>query len=328
MKEIIKIEELVNLKEKGLSNEEISEYLTKIGKPLNRVTVGQKLKKYYQSKGITRYSIKGRRGRKRIKISIQEILKMKEQGKSIQDISEYHNVSIGIIYSRLREYNKLNNIKCNRGRKKVNLHIDGIILMLKQGKSVKEISEYFKVSPKTVRQRIKEHCQSNPDFKKDKNKSSTDILKEILLKGMTIDEYVQSSKTNITPSEINYKLKKLEFVVEHVAKSKNKWVADNDFLEVISTIQNQELLQSLEGRIQRKGLNACNNNNDLKTYFILRLKEKPSNENEQKEFQTLQNGYKEKIKKYFNYLQNLEAKTENKHIKKKGENKQPEEEER
>ena len=145
---------------------------------------------------------------------------------------------------------------------------------------------------------------------------------------MTIDEYVQSSKTNIISSEISYKLKKLEFVVEHVAKSKNKWVADNDFLEVISTIQNQELLQALEGRIRRKGLNACNNNNDLKTYFILRLKEKPSNENEQKEFQTLQNGYKEKIKKYFNYLQNLEAKTENKHIKKKGENKQPEEEER
>ncbi len=328
MKEIVKIEELVCLKEKGLSNIEISKYLTKIGKPLNRVTVGQKLKKYYQSKGITRYSIKEHRGRKRIEISIQEILKMKEQGKSVQEISEYYNVSIGLIYIRLREYNKLNNIEYHRGRKKINLPIDEVTLMLKQGKSLIEISEYFKVCPRTVRQRIKEHYQSNPDLKKDENTSSADILKEILLNGMTIDEYVQSSKTNITPSEINYKLKKLEFVVEHVAKSENKWVADNDFLEVILTIRNQELLQLSEGRIQRKGLNVFDNNKDLKTYFILRLKEKPSNENEQKEFQTLQNGYKEKIKKYFNSLQNLEAKTENKHIKKKGENKQPEEEER
>ena len=114
----IDIKELIKLKEQGKTYEEILKFYKEKGIQISGVTIGRILKAYYDSQG--KKVPKGKKKSKpRINISIEELVELKEQGKTYEEISELYKekgvqISTATIGNRLKEYYEIDGKKVPR----------------------------------------------------------------------------------------------------------------------------------------------------------------------------------------------------------------------
>jgi len=140
----IPIEELVKLKEEGMTDRKIAEYLTGKGIKISAGTVNAKLKEYYESVG----KIKPRG--KMIRDNELEI--MKEQKKTDREIAEYftkqgRKICLCTVNKRLtKHYKSKNKIKPRSRRNtliKNEISNEEIIELRNNGMTLREISYHF-----------------------------------------------------------------------------------------------------------------------------------------------------------------------------------------
>jgi len=234
----IDIEELVYLKEQGLSDEEVARELNRQGRVIASNTVSKRLISYYKAKGIKKPNqtpngrVKRNR-RKKINISIEKIAQLKEQGMSYVKIAKYLreeegiNVSLSNIYRRLGEYYKSVGKKTQK-----DIEIEDILKLKEKGMSAAKIVKYFKeekgimVCEETIRKRLTEYYKSIGEERLQERKILP--MDEIIMlrqKGLSVKKIVQYLKQkdiNVSESTIYKRLKEDYKVNEEESDSTTK----------------------------------------------------------------------------------------------------------
>ena len=217
------IEEIVKLKEKGLSGRKIVEHLKSQGIDANEKIVCKRLTEYYQMKG----DVKPRA--KKNKDITEELVRLREQGLSNTKISaelvqQGVHISHQTVNNRLTEYYKSQGI--DKPRARIALDISKLIRLREQGMTYKNITKYYyaksgrKISEATIRTRIVEICNGQDSEQKQSDYIQicrpeikyNDDIKSILMNGMTIDEFVTETGKNAEETKLEIKLRKLEFL--------------------------------------------------------------------------------------------------------------------
>lgn len=219
----IPIEQLIELKKQNLSDKKIADLLSNGKRKISMTKVNKLLRAYYQS-------IEEKKPRARTYTDIEKLVQLKEQGMSDRKISdilsnEGINVSIEVINSMLRKYYK--EIKRTKPRARIPVDIDEILSLQKKGLSIDRIEKEYanrgiKISASTISRRLLEEKKVNPNYntshKKDNiqigrpNVEYDDIIKQILMHGITIDEFIRETGTEEKRESIETKLRKLEFL--------------------------------------------------------------------------------------------------------------------
>ena len=108
----IKIEELVKLKEEGLTDNAIAEYFTSQGIKISRSSVTNRLNEYYKAQGREKpRTIEKPKGRPRSIINIKEVIQLRGKGltyKAIEEVFASKGIKISgdTIARKLNEYYK------------------------------------------------------------------------------------------------------------------------------------------------------------------------------------------------------------------------------
>ena len=116
------------------------------------------------------------RGRKKIELPIEEIVKKWEQGVTQKELSKEYGVSEALIGRRISEYYE----KEEKGKPKqrIELPIEEIVKKWEQGVTQKELSKEYGVSDVTIRKRISEYYEKE---EKEKPKQRIELqIKEIV----------------------------------------------------------------------------------------------------------------------------------------------------
>ena len=133
----------------------------------------------------------------KVELPMEEIYELKKQGVLYRKIAERYHCSVTTIERRLKEYCELNGLdlpKNSNSHYKIELPMEEIYELKKQGMTYKEISEMYDCSIPTVISKLKEYCDLNDlDFPKKPNwPDKIDLpMKEIYnlrLKGMSYDK--------------------------------------------------------------------------------------------------------------------------------------------
>ena len=148
----VPIEMLFELKEKGMTDKSISEYLNSQGIKISAGTVYIKLDKYYKSIG--------KRKPKGKSIIDDELEEMKEQRKSDREIAEYftqsgRKICLSSVHNRLKKHYKSKNKIKPRARResiliKEDIKNEEIIELRNQGMTLREIANYFAALGKNI----------------------------------------------------------------------------------------------------------------------------------------------------------------------------------
>lgn len=256
----IKIEEIVRLKEEGMTDEAIVQYYTKQGKKISVATVNRKLNLYYNEHGIKKPRVKRK---KKTDNLIEDMLKLKEQGMSDEEIAEYfaqkgEKISRRLISLRLTEYYKEENLERMKNEFVAKKRILGItdeeLLNLKnKGMTSKEISLFYAQKGKTtsvsyIDKRIRRYRESlGIEVKKRTKKShSKEITDEELFKlreqgksNNEIAEYFEEQGKNIANTTIGKRLnqyykkigKEIPKVIRGSRESRNTFIPTEELVK-------------------------------------------------------------------------------------------------
>lgn len=147
----ISIEELVKLKEQGMTDKRIAEHLAKRGIKVSITTVNIRLSKYYRKTGKVKP-----RGRD---IQDEELVTLKEDKKSDREIAEYftnqgRKICLASVNTRLNKHyksKKTDKPKVKRDNPvKQEINNEEILELRNKGMSLRKIAEYFRTLGKNI----------------------------------------------------------------------------------------------------------------------------------------------------------------------------------
>ena len=180
-------EEIIYLKEHGLTNIQIMEYYKQKGINIGISNINKKCKEAYQKLGESK--IPKNRGLKII-IPEDEIIKLREKNISYAEIAEYYKergiqVSPSTIENGCKEIYKGRGIE-NPGRKKkheIDIPDDLLIALRKMNYSYKKIVKFFKekgieVAPETIRKKYIKACFKRQKSLVELNNTLTNLLEK------------------------------------------------------------------------------------------------------------------------------------------------------
>lgn len=222
----IKIEEVIELKEKGLSDEKIANILTEQGKKIGRSRVNEMIDQYYKSIGKEKPIVK--KGKKE-DVTVEDVFKLKENGLSTEDILRYYegnniDVSISTIKRRIKDAYKEE--KAPRADKKTDISTKDLIELRKQDISYEEMSIILKkqgksITPGAIWARLNRYYNKHNEenvlqkaTRKEKIKINPIKILELKEKGLgsrKIAEQLKNEGINISPSSVLIRLKKDEY---------------------------------------------------------------------------------------------------------------------
>ncbi len=414
----IKEEEMVKLKENGLTDKEIADYFTEQGITVSNTYVAKTLKKYYRLLGKEKPKIKRKIKRIGEEITDEELAKLKEQGLTDKAIEEYFMnkkiyISMYTVNKRLNRYYKLhgkvkpkitkksdikdeelaqlkeqgwsdaliakyfteqnrpisNNSVCRRlnryyklqGREKPktiirensNIKDEELVQLKEQGWSDYLIAKYFTEQNRPIsivsvckrlnvyykfqgREKPKAIINSKPPNPNNKKiKKYNDNLKEILMTGITIQEFISEFEQENNKETLDNQFEKLKVLAQCSEKSNNEWKPDVNFLVVIDIIQNpSEKLKMYENNIDIYATNGiCNKgkidlikekifagNDDLMMYVSSRKKLQYCKGYDIRVYNILQKKYEQKVDMYLDRLYSIEDSRKCKKEKNKNDN--------
>ena len=167
------------------------------------------------------------RGRKKIELPIEEIVKKWEQGVTQKELSKEYGVSEALIGRRISEYYE----KEEKGKPKqrIELPIEEIVKKWERGITQKELSKRYGVSKSTINKRISKYYQKKKRKKNEEKKAkilrNSSIIVEYLRKGLTIEqiESIASKQNIIVPQEVKEKaIQKIEQLKENKTNESNE----------------------------------------------------------------------------------------------------------
>ena len=324
----VSIEKLYELKENGFSDKEIVEFLKKEGIEIAYTTISARLNKYYTQIGKAKpkcYRNKTKKEEKsnnktkknsasRRKVTDEQLYELKEKGLTDSQIVEYfNNKGIKISYSnvvvRLNRYYKQLGKPKPRGNKK-------------------EAQELMRAEKK-VQEEAKRKQQEKHIINLLSGSSSSVIdirIVNMLISGFSIKEKEFSDEQI---ADINKRIEKLKFIARHSNKIGDRWIADNNFIEVLDFLQNPQnthpsniyevsIKKHLNGNMCQSGKidlmkkNVFGDNEDLMTYVFLGTDITFDPEYDRKVWNACKTNYKNKIELYFARLQELEKRQKEK----------------
>ena len=223
-------EELFNLREQGLTYQEIKDYYFEKGIKISRQGISQKCKEIYEKKGKKEPDRRKVR-REQIKISDEEIYSLREQGLSYGKIAKYFTDK-GIKVSSYNISERCTRIYTEKGKKepktirkmpnRIDINDEEILDLREQGLSCKEIFEYFrdkgiKVSLSTIKNKCKIIYQKKGKKQPhDKRKKQIEISDEKIYnlreQGLTYKEianYFNNNGVKVSYSTIALRCKKI-----------------------------------------------------------------------------------------------------------------------
>ena len=346
IEERIDIEELARLKEEAeMTDKEISEYLERAGINKSKSAVFQMLREYYQSQGKERPKIK-----RNLTIDILTLIRLKEEkGMSDKDIVDYLNenaieISESSINIRLMQY--YNSPEGDRTNIKLGIILNGEKLAKikeSQNMSNKEISEYFQemgisisschidttliqyytAQGKEVFRKISDNPNKKPiPIKELSSNRYDDDIEEMLMRGMTLKEFILNNRKYQKEDEIRVNLKKLRVVAEYAKKERNIIIPDLNFTTVLDALEESEekigayvkkLMNFMnDGALEEGKLNKAKNmvflgNVDLMIYIFERLNIKLYPGQDVTLFRNLKNAYRNKIRRYLRAVEQTDA---------------------
>lgn len=302
----IDVEELVRLKEQGKTDREIVKYLNSKGITISTTTISNRLRDYHYRRGEERVVVK----RKIITLTEEEIFEIEdliEENFSYEEIVEHFEkkgkkMSVGTLIRKLDEYYKTIGGKRPKPTVKSNFQKSTII----KPKSKKETNE---LGDETIKY--------------------DDPLKEILMTGTTIEEYIlkfgEENKTYLQD-----RIEKLKFLIEHSQKYDGEWICDEKFMQVINMldkkldylIRGENYIDNYidNGVLKKGGIDKLRNtafgkNEYLLTYILLRKNVKYQKGYDQKAVEALRIKYEGKVDRYLNKLYSIENNREDNKIK-------------
>ena len=346
IEERIDIEELARLKEEAeMTDKEISEYLERAGINKSKSAVFQMLREYYQSQGKEKPKIK-----RNLTIDILTLIRLKEEkGMSDKDIVDYLNenaieISESSINIRLMQY--YNSPEGDRTNIKLGIILNGEKLAKikeSQNMSNKEISEYFQemgisinschidttliqyytAQGKEVFRKISDNPNKKPiPIKELSSNRYDDDIEEMLMRGMTLKEFILNNRKYQKEDEIRVNLKKLRVVAEYAKKERNIIIPDLNFTTVLDALEESEekigayvkkLMNFMnDGALEEGKLNKAKNmvflgNVDLMIYIFERLNIKLYPGQDVTLFRNLKNAYRNKIRRYLRTVEQTDA---------------------
>lgn len=354
----IKDEEMVKLKENGLTDKEIADYFTEQGIPVSNTYVAKTLKKYYRLLGKEKPKIKRKIKRIGEEITDEELAKLKEQGLTDKAIEEYFMnkkiyISMHTVNKRLNRYYKLHGKVKPKITKKSDIKDEELAQLKGQGWSDALIAKYFTeqnrpISRDSVCKRLNIYYKSqgrekpkatinrkHPNPNNKKIKKYNDNLKEILMTGITIREFISEFEQEDNKETLDNQFEKLKVLAQCSEKSNNEWKTDVNFLEIIDIIQNQsKKLKMYENNIDIYVTNGiCNKgkidlirekifggNDDLMMFISLRKNLQYYKGYDIRVYNILQKRYEEKIDMYLDRLYSIEDSRKYKNVKNKNNN--------
>ena len=200
----VSIEELVKLKEQGMTDKKIAEHLNANGIKISMLVVRNKLNKYYQSIGKSKP-----RGRN---IQDEELAVLKEQKKSDREIAEYftkqgRKICLGSVNTRLSKHYKSKKIVKPRARNnniiKKEIKNEEILELRQKGMTLRQIAEYFKtlgknISHAAINNRIKrinlelQENRTSKEIEKQEFKDSLKVVTVMTSKEEKTDNFIKS----------------------------------------------------------------------------------------------------------------------------------------
>jgi len=320
--DIVDISDLVKLKEQGMSDADIVKYLAERGIVISWSTVNKKLTEYYKELGKERPKISRK---DTVSISIEELVKLKEQGMLDVTIAKMFNIKPNSVSSRLRLYyekvgkEKPKTKRSRRARNKndkVKLIEPKIFAELREeGMSDEEISEYLNkmgisISAMEVNDLLSQYYNSTVI-------RFDDEIKEILMCGMTIEEFINKYEKQ-EKEEIREKFEKLRVVAQYSKREKDEIVQDENMISVLTILGNpdenikrqRKIIETYivdgvlrKGAIQEIKDTVFPKNTDLMVYILIRLNVNLNEGYDERIFNKLKKEYENKID---NYLRRIE----------------------
>ena len=150
---VLPMEEVFNLRLKGMSYEKIAKQYG-----CSPSTVVCKLKEYCDLNGLDFPENPNRRDK--VELPMEEIYELKTQGMTYDELSEKYNCNYSTILNRLKSYCEQNNLKIPKaksGPKQKTLSIEEIYKLKSQGMSYKKMAEKYNCTYVTIRRRLKEY---------------------------------------------------------------------------------------------------------------------------------------------------------------------------
>ena len=167
------------------------------------------------------------RGRKKIELPIEEIVKKWEQGVTQKELSKEYGVSDVTIRKRISEYYEKE--EKEKPKKRIELPIEEIVKKWERGITQKELSKRYGVSKSTINKRISKYYQKKKRKKNEEKKAkilrNSSIIVEYLRKGLTIEqiESIASKQNIIVPQEVKEKaIQKIEQLKENKTNESNE----------------------------------------------------------------------------------------------------------
>ena len=167
------------------------------------------------------------RGRKKIELPIEEIVKKWEQGVTQKELSKEYGVSEALIGRRISEYYEKE--EKGKPKKRIELPIEEIVKKWERGITQKELSKRYGVSKSTINKRISKYYQKKKRKKNEEKKAkilrNSSIIVEYLRKGLTIEqiESIASKQNIIVPQEVKEKaIQKIEQLKENKTNESNE----------------------------------------------------------------------------------------------------------
>ena len=167
------------------------------------------------------------RGRKKIELPIEEIVKKWEQGVTQKELSKEYGVSDVTIRKRISEYYEKE--EKEKPKKRIELPIEEIVKKWERGITQKELSKRYEVSKSTISKRISKYYQKKKRKKNEEKKTkilrNSSIIVEYLRKGLTIEqiESIASKQNIIVPQEVKEKaIQKIEQLKENKTNESNE----------------------------------------------------------------------------------------------------------
>ena len=167
------------------------------------------------------------RGRKKIELPIEEIVKKWEQGVTQKELSKEYGVSDVTISKRISEYYEKE--EKEKPKQRIELPIEEIVKKWERGITQKELSKRYGVSKSTINKRISKYYQKKKRKKNEEKKAkilrNSSIIVEYLRKGLTIEqiESIASKQNIIVPQEVKEKaIQKIEQLKENKTNESNE----------------------------------------------------------------------------------------------------------
>ena len=167
------------------------------------------------------------RGRKKIELPIEEIVKKWEQGVTQKELSKEYGVSDVTIRKRISEYYEKE--EKEKPKQRIELPIEEIVKKWERGITQKELSKRYGVSKSTINKRISKYYQKKKRKKNEEKKAkilrNSSIIVEYLRKGLTIEqiESIASKQNIIVPQEVKEKaIQKIEQLKENKTNESNE----------------------------------------------------------------------------------------------------------